>query len=86
MPSTQAVCQPIQLRFEKSAAFTSAITVIVNQSVAELTLKLSQAIVTPPITITLTMTDSHPIGSPPLAYIIPITATGRTATHYTMVR
>lgn len=74
-----------QLRFEKSAAFTSAITVTVSSPSPSLTLKLSQAIVTPPITITLTMTDSHPIGSPPLAYIIPITATGGTATHYTTV-
>jgi hypothetical protein len=75
-----------QLRFEKSAAFTSAITVTAGNPSPSLTLKLSNAIVTPPITITLTITDSHPIGSPPLVYAIPITATGGSVTHYASVR
>jgi hypothetical protein len=71
-----------QLRFEKSAAFTSAITVTANSPSPSLTLSFSQAIVTPPITITLTITDSHPIDSPPIVHTIPITATGGSVTHY----
>jgi hypothetical protein len=74
-----------QLRFEKSAAFNSTITVTASSPSPSLTLKLSQAIVTPPITITLTVTDAHPIGSPPIAYTIPITATGGSVTHYASV-
>jgi hypothetical protein len=74
-----------QLHFEKSAAFTSAITVTAHSPSPSLTLKLSNAIVTPPITITLTITDSHPIGSPPIWYSIPITATGGSVTHYASV-
>ncbi len=74
-----------QLHFEKSAAFNSAITVTVGSPSPSLTLKLSNAIVTPPITITLTITDAHPIGSPPLVYSIPITATGGSVTHYASV-
>ena len=70
-----------QLRFEKSAAFTDAITVTASSPSPSLTVKLSQAIVTPPLTITLTITDSHPIGSPPTAYSVPITATGGSVTH-----
>ena len=74
-----------QLRFEKSAAFTSAITVTASSPSPSLTLKLSQAGVSPPITITLTITDSHPIGSPPIWYSIPITATSTGVTHTTTV-
>ncbi len=74
-----------QLRFEKSAAFTGAITVTASSPSPSLTLKLSNAIVTPPITITLTITDSHPIDSPPLVYSIPITATDGSVTHYASV-
>lgn len=50
-----------------------------------MTVKLSQAIITPPITITLTITDSHANNSVPLIYSIPITATGDSMTHYTSV-
>jgi hypothetical protein len=74
-----------QLRFEKSAAFTGAITITASSPSPSFTLKLSNAIVSPPITITLTITDSHPIGSPPMAYSIPITATGSSVTRYTSV-
>ena len=74
-----------QLRFETSAAFTGAITVTASSPSPSLTLKLSNAIVTPPITITLTITDSHPIDSPPIVYSIPITATGGSVTHYASV-
>jgi hypothetical protein len=74
-----------QLHFEKSAAFTSAITITAGSPSPSLTLKLSQASVSPPITIALTITDSHPIGSPPIWYSIPITATGGSVTHYASV-
>ena len=70
-----------QLRFEKSAAFSSAITVTASSPSPSLTLKLSNTSVTPPITITLTITDAHPPGSPPIWYTIPITATGGSVTH-----
>ncbi len=70
-----------QLRFEKSAAFNSVITVTASSPSPSLTVKLSNATVTPPMTITLTITDAHPLGSPPLVYAIPITATGGPVTH-----
>lgn len=70
------------LRFEKSAAFTSTIAVMAGSPSPSLTVKLSQAIVTPPITITLTITDLHAGGSLPVAYSIPITATGGNVTHH----
>ncbi|HZY42148.1 MAG TPA: hypothetical protein VFF59_09135 [Anaerolineae bacterium] len=40
-----------------------------------------------PITITLTIADSHPIGpqGPPIGYSIPITATGGSVTRYASV-
>ncbi len=74
-----------QLRFEKSAAFNSVITITASSPSPSVTLHLSQASVTPPITITLTITDSHAIGSPPIAYTIPITATGGGVTRYASV-
>jgi len=74
-----------QLRFEKSAAFTSTIAVTAGSPSPSLTLKLSHAIVSPPITITLTITDSHAGGSLPVAYSIPITATGGNVTHHASV-
>lgn len=70
-----------QLRFEKSAAFNSVITVTASSPSPSLTVKLSSATVTPPMTITLTITDAHPFGSPPMVYAIPITATGGAVTH-----
>ena len=69
-----------QLRLEKSAAFTGAVTVTTSSPSPSLTLKLSQASVTPPVTITLTITDTHAPGSPPIWYSIPITATGGSVT------
>jgi hypothetical protein len=74
-----------QLRFEKSAAFSGAITVTTGSPSPSLTLKLSTAIVTPPITITLTITDTHSPGAPPIWYTIPITATSTSVTHDTSV-
>ncbi|MBP7687178.1 MAG: hypothetical protein KA765_04700 [Thermoflexales bacterium] len=74
-----------QLRFEKSAAFNSVITITASSASPSVTLHLSQASVTPPITITLTITDAHPIGLPPIVYTIPITATGGSVTHYASV-
>lgn len=74
-----------QLRFEKSAAFTSTIAITASSPSPSVTVKLSQANVTPPITITLTITDSHANNSVPLIYSIPITATGGSATHYASV-
>lgn len=70
------------LRFEKSAAFTSTIAVTAGSPSPSLTVKLSQVIVSPPITITLTITDLHAGGSLPVAYSIPITATGGNVTHH----
>ncbi len=74
-----------QLRFERSAAFTSTIAVTADSPSPSLTWKLSQAVVSPPITITLTITDAHPNGSPPIWYSIPITAAGGNVTHHTSV-
>lgn len=74
-----------QLRFERSAAFTSTIAVTADSPSPSLTLKLSQAVVSPPITIALTITDAHPNGSPPIWYSIPITAAGGNVTHHASV-
>jgi hypothetical protein len=74
-----------QLRFDKSAAFTSPLTVTAGNPSPSLTVKLSQEIVSPPITITLSITDAHPNSSPPIWYSIPITAAGGNVTHHTSV-
>ena len=74
-----------QLRFEKSAAFNSVITVTASSPSPSLTLKLSSASVTPPMTITLTITDAHPVDAAPVIYSIPITTTGGSVTHYASV-
>lgn len=74
-----------QLALAKSAAFTGAVAVTTSSPSPSLTLKLSQASVTPPITIMLTVTDTHAPGSPPTWYSIPITATGGSVTRYASV-
>jgi len=74
-----------QLHFEKTGAFSNTITITASSPSPSLTLKLSQVIGTPPITITLTITDSHPADAVALIYSIPITATGGSVTHYASV-
>jgi hypothetical protein len=64
-----------QLVLTKSAAFTGVVSVTTSSPSPSLTLKLSQASITPPATIGLTITDTHAPGSPPIWYSIPITAT-----------
>ncbi len=65
-----------QLIFNKGLAFSGGVTVTASSPSPSITLKLSQAIVTPPVTITLRVTDTHPSGAPAQWFTIPITATG----------
>jgi hypothetical protein len=70
-----------QLAFTPGAAFTGNVLVTASSPSPSLTLHLSALAFTLPNTITLMVTDTHPIGSPAIWYSIPITATGSSVTH-----
>jgi hypothetical protein len=71
-----------RLTFTPSAAFTGNVTVIASSPSPSLTLHLSTLIIALPNMVTLTVTDTHPIGPllPGVAYSLPITATGGSVT------
>jgi hypothetical protein len=73
------------LTIDKSSAFTSTVSLVTGSPSPSLTVHLSQAVITPPGVVTLSVTDTHPSGSPAVWYTIPITATGGATTHYTSV-
>jgi hypothetical protein len=55
--------------------------VTVGSPSPSLTIGLSGSITSVPGSIALTVTDTHPVGSPAIWYSIPITATGGGVTH-----
>jgi hypothetical protein len=68
-----------QVIVAKSLAFSGAVTLTTASPSPSLTLSLP-ALVTPPVTVTLRVTDTHPSGSPAQWFTIPITATGGSVT------
>jgi hypothetical protein len=66
---------------ERTAAFTPTVSLVTSSPSLSLTVHLSQAMIAPPGSVTLTVTDTHPIGSPATWYTLPITATGGGVTH-----
>ena len=74
-----------RLTFTPNAAFTGNVAVMTSSPSPSLTLRLSSINFTLPNTITLTITDTHSIGSPAQWYTIPITATSTSVTHTTSV-
>lgn len=74
-----------RLTFTPSAAFTGNVTVTASSSSPSLTLRLSAINFTLPNTIMLTITDTHPIGSPAIWYTFPVTATSTSVTRTTSV-
>ena len=73
------------LTLDKSSAFTSTVSLVTGNPSPSLTINLSPIVIAPPGVVTLTVTDTHPGGSPAAWYTIPITATGGGITHYTGV-
>jgi hypothetical protein len=71
-----------RLTFTSSAAFTGNVTVTASSPSPSLTLHLSSLVIALPNTVTLMVTDTHPIGPllPGVAYSLPITATGGSMT------
>jgi hypothetical protein len=73
------------LAIDKTAAFTPTVSLVTHSPSPSLTVRLSQAVIAPPGSVTLTVTDTHPGGSSAVWYTIPITATGGDTTHVTNV-
>ncbi len=73
------------LTIDKSPAFTPTVSLMTHSPSPSLTVQLSQAVIAPPGVVTLSVTDTHPSGSPAVWYTIPITATGGDMTHTTEV-
>jgi hypothetical protein len=73
------------LAIEKTSAFTPTVSLVVGSPSPSLTLRLSQAVIAPPGSVTLTVTDTHPVGSTAAWFTIPITTTGGDITHVTNV-
>ena len=65
--------------------WSGAVTVTVSSPSPSVTIGLSGSIVNVPGSLTLIVTDTHPIGSPAIWYSLPITATGNGVTHVTQV-
>ena len=61
--------------------WSGPVTVTVSSPSPSVTIGLSGSIMNVPGSITLTVTDTHPVGSPAIWYSIPITATGSGVTH-----
>ncbi len=51
------------LSIERTAAFTPTVSLVTHSPSPSLTVRLSQAVVAPPGSVTLTVTDTHPGGS-----------------------
>ncbi|CAG0931277.1 hypothetical protein TFLX_02061 [Thermoflexales bacterium] len=64
-----------QLAFTPSAAFANSVTATTTSPSPSLTLQLSAINFTLPRTVTLTVLDTHPVGTSAAWYSIPITAT-----------
>jgi hypothetical protein len=69
------------LAFTPSVAFMGNVLVTASSPSPSLTLHLPAMAFPLPNAITLTVTDTHPAGSPAVWYLIPITATGSGVTH-----
>ena len=65
--------------------WSGPVTVTVSSPSPSVTIGLSGSIASVPGSITLMVTDTHPIGSPAMWYSIPITATGSGVTHVSNV-
>ncbi len=74
-----------QLQTAVHGYWANALTVMASSPSPSVTIGLSGSIVAVPGSITLIVTDTHPIGSPAIWYTIPITATGSSVTHYASV-
>jgi hypothetical protein len=61
--------------------WTGPVTITARSPSPSLTVGLSGSIVNVPGSITLIVTNTHPIGSPAIWYTLPITATGSGVTH-----
>jgi hypothetical protein len=61
--------------------WTGPVTVTASSPSPSVTIGLSGSIVNVPGSITLFVTDTHPIGSPAIWYTVPIAATGSGVTH-----
>ncbi len=74
-----------RLTFTPSAGFTGNVTVTTSSPSPSLTLQLSASNFTLPKAITLTVTDTHPIGASAIWYALPITATSASVTRHAAV-
>ena len=73
-----------QVLVAKSLAFSGVVTLTTASPSPSLTLSLP-ALVTPPVTVTLRVTDTHPSGSSAQWFSIPITATSASVIHHVTV-
>ncbi len=74
-----------QLQTAVRGYWANPVTVTVSSPSPSVTIGLSGSIAAVPGSITLLVTDTHPIGSPAIWYTIPITATGSSVTRYASV-
>lgn len=85
LPSARAIEPGGSTSYQLSAAihgyWSGPVTVTASSPSPSVTIGLSGSIVNVPGSITLIVTDTHPIGSPAIWYSIPITATGSGVTH-----
>ncbi len=84
-PAARAIAPSGSTSYQLSTAvrgyWTSPVTVTASSPSPSVTIGLSGSIVNVPESINLIVTDTHPLGSPPFWYSIPITATGGGVTH-----
>jgi hypothetical protein len=85
LPAARAIEPGGSTSYQLSTAvhgyWTGSVTVTASSPSPSVTIGLSGSIVNVPGSLTLIVTDTHPIGSPAIWYSIPITATGSGVTH-----